>query len=121
MLFKLIAMASAVLEQVQTDTGTQGLDNLAYTFKALSDPARLKILFHLAEQTSGKCCGTGEGVCACDLEEVTGLSQPTVSHHMKCLMSVNLIKGEKKGKWMFYSIDPEGFERVGGAFLTLSK
>jgi ArsR family transcriptional regulator, arsenate/arsenite/antimonite-responsive transcriptional repressor len=85
------------------------LETAAWVFKALSDPARLKILAYLSKQDVGKCCGTEEGICACDLEEVINLSQPTVSHHMKCLISANLVIGEKRGKWMFYRIDPKGF------------
>lgn len=81
----------------------------AWVFRALSDPARLKILAHLARNPNGACCGPEPGVCACDLEAVTGLSQPTVSHHMKCLVSAHLVRGEKRGKWMYYQIDPRGF------------
>jgi ArsR family transcriptional regulator, arsenate/arsenite/antimonite-responsive transcriptional repressor len=88
------------------------LETAAWVFKALSDPARLKILAHLAKEDAGKCCGTEEGICACDLEAVTDLSQPTVSHHMKCLISANLVIGEKRGKWVFYCIDPKGFAFV---------
>jgi ArsR family transcriptional regulator len=84
-------------------------DTVALVFKALSDPARLKILAFLSGQDAGKCCGNEEGICACDLEEVINLSQPTVSHHMKCLVSANLVLAEKKGKWMYYRIDPQGF------------
>jgi ArsR family transcriptional regulator, arsenate/arsenite/antimonite-responsive transcriptional repressor len=91
---------------------TDGLETAAWVFKALSDPARLKILAFLANQDDGKCCGTDEGICACDLEDVTDLSQPTVSHHMKCLVSANLVIAEKRGKWMFYRIDPEGFKYI---------
>jgi ArsR family transcriptional regulator, arsenate/arsenite/antimonite-responsive transcriptional repressor len=84
-----------------------GLEGAAWVFKALSDPARLGILAHLASGVMG-CCG--DGVCACDLEEVTGLSQPTVSHHMKCLQSAGLVRSEKRGKWMYYDLDPRGLE-----------
>jgi ArsR family transcriptional regulator, arsenate/arsenite/antimonite-responsive transcriptional repressor len=91
-----------------------GLDGVAWVFKALSDPARLKILAHLASDATG-CCG--DGICACDLEAVTGLSQPTVSHHMKCLMSAGLVTGEKRGKWMYYSLEARGFNAV-KAFLS---
>ncbi len=86
-------------------------DTAAWIFKALSDPSRLKILAHLARQDAS-CCAPGEGVCACDLESVTGLSQPTVSHHMKCLVSARLVVGEKRGKWTYYRINPEGFDLV---------
>ena len=85
------------------------LETAAWVFKALSDPARLKILAFLSGQDAGKCCGSEEGICACDLEGVINLSQPTVSHHMKCLISANLVLAEKRGKWMFYRIDPKGF------------
>jgi ArsR family transcriptional regulator, arsenate/arsenite/antimonite-responsive transcriptional repressor len=87
------------------------LESLAWVFKALSDPARLKIILHLASGQVG-CCG--DGVCACDLEELTGLSQPTVSHHMKCLSSAGLIRSEKRGKWMYYSLDPKGVQAARG-------
>jgi ArsR family transcriptional regulator, arsenate/arsenite/antimonite-responsive transcriptional repressor len=94
----------------EVDTGE--LETAALVFKALSDPARLKILSFLANQDNGKCCGTDEGICACDLETVTALSQPTVSHHMKLLVSANLVLAEKRGKWMFYRVDLEGFKFV---------
>jgi ArsR family transcriptional regulator, arsenate/arsenite/antimonite-responsive transcriptional repressor len=100
----------ATVETKQTlDVDSGELETAAWVFKALSDPARLKILAFLAKQEGGKCCGTEEGICACDLESVIDLSQPTVSHHMKCLISANLVLGEKRGKWMFYRIDPKGF------------
>ncbi|MER3483626.1 MAG: ArsR family transcriptional regulator [Meiothermus sp.] len=90
----------------------------AWAFKALSDPARLKIMVHLAQSRSGsgECCGSAEAgaVCACDLEAITGLSQPTVSHHMKCLVSASLVTAEKRGRWMYYSIDPRGLTLVEG-------
>jgi ArsR family transcriptional regulator, arsenate/arsenite/antimonite-responsive transcriptional repressor len=103
--FVTIAKAKKVIE-----TNSGELETAALVFKALSDPARLKILAFLAAQDAGKCCGTEEGICACDLEEVTDLSQPTVSHHMKSLVSANLVIAEKHGKWMFYRIDPAGFK-----------
>jgi ArsR family transcriptional regulator, arsenate/arsenite/antimonite-responsive transcriptional repressor len=99
----------ATKHKVKVDLDTDELETAALVFKALSDPARLKILAFLASHEDGKCCGTDEGICACDLEGVTELSQPTVSHHMKLLVSANLVLAEKRGKWMFYRIDPEGF------------
>jgi ArsR family transcriptional regulator, arsenate/arsenite/antimonite-responsive transcriptional repressor len=83
-----------------------GLEGAAWVFKALADPARLKILQFLASGQAG-CCG--DGVCGCDLENITGLSQPTVSHHMKCLASAGLVTSEKRGKWMYYALDARGF------------
>lgn len=83
------------------------LDTAALVFKALSDPARLKILAFLSSRGAGKCCAE-DGICACDLEEVIRLSQPTVSHHMKLLIQSNLVIAEKRGKWIYYRIDPKG-------------
>ena len=83
------------------------LEDLSSVFKALSDPARLKILRLLADSALGRCCA--EGVCGCDLEAVTQLSQPTVSHHMKLLQNASLVSAEKRGKWMFYTLNPQGF------------
>jgi ArsR family transcriptional regulator, arsenate/arsenite/antimonite-responsive transcriptional repressor len=102
------AMA-ATKNKTTLDIDSEELETAAWVFKALSDPARLKILTYLSKQDAGKCCGTDEGICACDLEDVINLSQPTVSHHMKCLISANLVIGEKRCKWMFYRIDPKGF------------
>ena len=93
----------------QTTTIPSGLEGVAWVFKALSDPARLKILSHLASDAVG-CCG--DGICGCDLEDVTGLSQPTISHHMKCLQSAGLVLAEKRGKWMYYTLDSKGFVAI---------
>ncbi len=98
----------------QTENQNLTLEDAAWIFKALSDPTRLGILVHLASGVMG-CCG--DGVCACDLEEVTGLSQPTVSHHMKCLLSAGLVTAEKRGKWMYYDLEPRGLQ-VTKAFIS---
>jgi ArsR family transcriptional regulator, arsenate/arsenite/antimonite-responsive transcriptional repressor len=71
--------------------------------KALSDEHRLKMLLYLASGAVG-CCG--DGVCACDLETLTGLSQPTVSHHMKLLVAAGLVNAEKRGRWVYYQFNP---------------
>ena len=88
------------------------LEKLSATFKALADPARLKILQHLAFQENRQCCNSDKNVCACDFEALTELSQPTVSHHMKALTNANLVVGEKRGKWMHYRINPDGFDYI---------
>ena len=94
------------------------LEPLTRTFKALADEARLKILEHLVTQDA-RCCTPGESVCACDLESVTGLAQPTVSHHMKLLINAQLVVGEKRGRWMYYRVDPQGLELASTALARL--
>ena len=69
----------------------------AQLFKALADPARVRIVNLLA--TSG-----GEPVCVCHLIEPIGLSQPTVSHHVKRLLDAGLVEREQRGKWAYYSL-----------------
>lgn len=110
-------MSLAVLKS--PPSGEQQLEAAAWVFKALSDPTRLKILYHLSSDLDGQCCGTEDGICACDLETLTGLAQPTVSHHMKCLISANLVVGEKRGKWVYYRLDPRGFG-LAGRFLSMA-
>jgi len=77
----------------------------ARLFKALSDPARVRIVNLLAT--------TGEPVCGCDLEEPLGLSQPTVSFHLKKLADAGLLDREKRGVWAYWSLNREAARRVG--------
>jgi ArsR family transcriptional regulator len=71
---------------------------LADAFAALADPVRLRLLSLIA--SAGECC-------SCDLEGPLGKSQPTISHHTKALAQAGLIVGEKRGRWMWWSIVPE--------------
>lgn len=76
----------------------------AALFKALGDPARVRIINVLATSNAP--------VCACELEGPTGLSQPTVSHHMKRLVNAGLVRAERQGAWAFYRLDPEACARL---------
>jgi ArsR family transcriptional regulator, arsenate/arsenite/antimonite-responsive transcriptional repressor len=71
---------------------------LASGFTALSDPVRLRVLSILAASPEGE-------VCVCEFVEPLGRSQPTVSHHMKILSEAGLVRGERRGKWVWYSLD----------------
>jgi ArsR family transcriptional regulator len=73
---------------------------LAEGFKALADPARLRLLSLIAN-------GEGGEACACDLVEPLERSQPTVSHHLAILVNAGLITREKRGKWAWYRLVPE--------------
>ena len=72
-------------------------DELALAFAALADPVRLRLLSFIA--------AAGE-VCSCDLLVPLDRSQPTVSHHTKVLADAGLITGEKRGRWVWWSIVP---------------
>jgi ArsR family transcriptional regulator len=69
----------------------------AMLFKALADPARVRIVNRLATQT--------EPACVCDLTALLGLSQPTVSFHLKKLLTAGLLDREQRGAWAFYSLN----------------
>jgi ArsR family transcriptional regulator len=71
---------------------------LALGFTALADPVRLQVLSILAASPNGE-------VCVCDFVEPLGKSQPTVSHHMKVLADAGLVHGERRSKWVYYSLD----------------
>jgi ArsR family transcriptional regulator len=73
---------------------------LAKGFAALADPARLRLLSLIAAQDEGE-------VCACELVEPLGRSQPTVSHHLKVLREAGLVEGDKRGTWVWYRIVPD--------------
>ena len=72
---------------------------LANSFAALADPIRLRLLSYIA-------AAGGEEVCACDLVDLSGRSQPTVSHHMKILVDAGLVDREKRGLWVWYRLVP---------------
>ena len=76
----------------------------AELFKALGDPARVRIVNCLAT--------AGEPVCICELIEPLGLAQPTVSHHMKKLLDVGLVEREQRGKWAFFSLQRDAVETL---------
>ena len=76
----------------------------AELFKALADPARVRIVNLVATSR--------EAVCACELEEPLGLSQPTVSHHLKKLVDIGLLEREQRGKWAYFTLKPEAVAKL---------
>ena len=75
-------------------------ESLAHVFKALGDPTRVRLLSLIAAAEDGEAC-------VCDLIEPVGLSQPTVSHHMKLLVDAGLVSREQRGKWAYYRVIDE--------------
>jgi ArsR family transcriptional regulator, arsenate/arsenite/antimonite-responsive transcriptional repressor len=74
-------------------------------FKALADPSRIRIINVLATND-------GEPVCICHLTEPLGLSQPTVSHHMKRLLDAGLVEREQRSKWAYFSLKADAVENL---------
>ena len=87
---------------------TVAAERLASMFKALADPARVKLVSLIAASVDGEAC-------ICDLTEPLGLSQPTVSHHMKILVDVGLVSRDQRGKWAYYRVDDDVLETLAGA------
>src|ERR671937_3109235 len=79
----------------------ESAEALASRFKALGDPARVAIVNRLA--------GRGD-VCVCELTEPLGLSQPTVSHHLKRLLDAGLVDREQRGRWAYYTLRRDAVE-----------
>jgi ArsR family transcriptional regulator len=84
---------------------------LARRFAALSDPVRLRLLSLLASDPDG-------AVCACDLVEPVGKSQPTVSHHLKILREAGLVTSERRGTNIWYAAVPAALRSLRDALGT---
>jgi ArsR family transcriptional regulator len=78
--------------------GAAEASELANGFSALSDPVRLRVLSMLAASPEGE-------VCVCEFVEPLAKSQPTVSHHLKVLSAAGLVHGDRRGKWVWYSLN----------------
>jgi ArsR family transcriptional regulator len=76
----------------------------AALFRALADPARVRIVNLLATEDGP--------VCACEFEPALGLSQPTVSHHLRKLTDAGLLEREQRGKWAYFSLDGDALTRI---------
>jgi ArsR family transcriptional regulator len=84
----------------------QEVEATARLFRAIGDSARIRILNLLATNA--------DPVCVCELIEPLGLSQPTVSHHLKTLTDAGLLDREQRGKWAYFSLNPEAVPRLAG-------
>ncbi len=84
---------------------------LAASFKAIGDPTRLRLLSIVAAHEGGEAC-------VCDLIEPVGLSQPTVSHHLKVLVEAGLLTRTKRGTWSFYALVPGALDSLATALQT---
>jgi ArsR family transcriptional regulator len=76
----------------------------AELFRSLGDPARVRIINLVAT--------SGEPICACELYEPLGLSQPTVSHHLKKLTEAGLLAREQRGRWAYFSLKRDAVEKL---------
>ena len=82
-------------------------EQLAAALKVLAEPARLRLLSLIQAQSGGEAC-------VCHLTEPLGLSQPTVSHHLKVLLQAGLVEREQRGSWAYFRVVPEPLETLRG-------
>ncbi|WP_404785397.1 ArsR/SmtB family transcription factor [Altericista sp. CCNU0014] len=80
-------------------------EQLAAMFRVLGDASRLQLLSLIAAQPAG-------AACVCELIEPLGLSQPTVSHHLKVLFDAGFLTKERRGTWMYYRVVPQALEAL---------
>jgi ArsR family transcriptional regulator len=80
-------------------------ERTAAMFKALGDPVRLRLFSLVASHEGGEAC-------VCDISDV-GVSQPTVSHHLKKLREAGLLTSERRGTWVYYRVEPSVVAAMG--------
>lgn len=87
---------------------TAEAERLARIFKALGDPTRVRLVSLIAAHQDGEAC-------VCDLTDPVGLSQPTVSHHLKQLVDAGLITRDQRGRWSYYRVVAGALEALADA------
>jgi ArsR family transcriptional regulator, arsenate/arsenite/antimonite-responsive transcriptional repressor len=91
-------------------TASQAAD-LARLFKALADPTRLRLVAMVAAHDGGEAC-------VCDLTEPLGLTQPTISHHLKILVDAGIFTRDKRGVWAYYALVPSAMDALSAVLST---
>jgi ArsR family transcriptional regulator, arsenate/arsenite/antimonite-responsive transcriptional repressor len=103
------ALAELILPQASPLNGEVydriDAERLAGVLKALADPARLRLLSLIQASPDGEAC-------VCDLTAPIGLSQPTVSHHLRILTESGLLEREKRGVWAYYRLVPSAIQAI---------
>ncbi|WP_026851543.1 ArsR/SmtB family transcription factor [Glaciibacter superstes] len=85
---------------------------LARSLKAIADPARLRLVSMVAAHEDSEAC-------VCDLTEPLGLSQPTVSHHLKILVDAGILSRDKRGTWAYYRLVPGALDSLANLLITV--
>ncbi len=94
----------------QPITASQAAD-LARLLKALADPTRLRLVSMVAAHDGGEAC-------VCELTEPLGLTQPTISHHLKILVEAGIFTRDKRGVWAYYALVPSAMDALSRVFRT---
>ena|SRR5438552_14321676 len=102
----LISAADCCTPMARPGITSREAEALATLFRALGDASRVRIINLLAS--------SDEPICVCELTEPVGLSQGTVSFHLKKLLQAGLIEREQRGTWAYYSMKPDALDRLAG-------
>lgn len=111
-LLPVIDVAACCAPLVREPLDAANAEKLARSLKAIADPARLRLISMIASHVGGEAC-------ACDLTDPVGLSQPTVSHHLKVLVDAGILHREKRATWAYYSIVPGSLDSLANLLVTV--
>ena len=100
-----IVDVSCCVPLVREPLSASAAADLARILKAIADPARLRLLSMIAAHEGGEAC-------VCDLTEPLGLSQPTVSHHLRVLVDAGLVTRDKRGVWAYFTLVPGALDSL---------
>ncbi|GAB3632654.1 ArsR/SmtB family transcription factor [Microbacterium sp. AGC85] len=103
-----IDASTCCVPRVTSSLTTEDAERVSRVFKALGDPTRVRLLSLIA-------AGDGGEACICDLTEPVGLSQGTVSHHMKLLTDAGLVTREQRGKWAYFALNDGALDAAAAA------
>ncbi|NIG66763.1 metalloregulator ArsR/SmtB family transcription factor [Microbacterium sp. K24] len=107
-----IEATTCCVPRITSSLTAEEAERVARVFKALGDPTRVRLLSLIA-------AGAGGEACICDLTEPVGLSQGTVSHHMKLLADAGLVTREQRGKWAYFALNGDAMDAAADALRTV--
>jgi ArsR family transcriptional regulator len=106
------ATAARCAPEGEVGMDVESADRLAGVLGALAEPTRLRLVSLVA-------VGPGGQACVCDLTDPVGLTQPTVSHHLKVLVDAGILEREQRGKWAHFSLVPGALEAAAGGLTAV--
>jgi ArsR family transcriptional regulator, arsenate/arsenite/antimonite-responsive transcriptional repressor len=106
-----VDVSSCAPDGLGAPIGRPQAKQLSTLLKAIADPTRLQLISYINASKSSEAC-------VCNLTEPLSLTQPTVSHHLKVLAESGLIIREKRGTWVWYSVNQERWKQLSKLFET---
>ncbi|WP_188437569.1 ArsR/SmtB family transcription factor [Microbacterium murale] len=108
----IIEASACCVPRITSSLTAEDAERVSRVFKALGDPTRVRLLSLIA-------AGEGGEACICDLTEPVGLSQGTVSHHMKLLTDAGLVTREQRGKWAYFAVNNGALDAAADAIRSV--